>query len=132
MSAQTADLADGGRPRHRTDAEDDGAEDDRGDDHLDECYERCAQGLERDAGFGGDEPDGGAGDDRDDDHDVEPVCPIFFRCGAPDSGVLAAAALSLSKEPLSWCGDVAMIPPSASSQPHPPAGMIARDCWPRW
>ena len=78
----TADLADGGRPRHGPDAEDDGAEDHRCDDHLDERDEGRAQGFEGDARLGGDEPDGGAGEDRDDDHDVEPVRAILLprRC----------------------------------------------------
>ncbi len=75
---EPADLADGGCLRHGADAEDDGAEDDRGDDHLDECDECLAQRFESDSRLRGDESDGGTGEHGHDDHDVEPVSAILL------------------------------------------------------
>ena len=70
---QPADLADRGGLGDGADAQHDGAEDDRGDHHLDQFDEPVAQRLQRLADLREQQPDHGAQDDGDDDGDVKVV-----------------------------------------------------------
>ena len=66
-------LANGCGGADGSDAEHDGAEDHRGDHHLDQVDEHGAQDFEALGVFGVNETEGDAGDDGNDHCDVEPV-----------------------------------------------------------
>jgi hypothetical protein len=88
---EASDLAHLGGLSHGTDAEDDGAEDDRADHHLDQVDEAGSDRLELHRHVGCDEADDDAGEDRDDDGEVEVVRSVATRCAAVDSCVGAGA-----------------------------------------
>lgn len=69
-----------------TDAEDDGAEDDRADNHLDQRDERVADRLELHCEVRGNETKGDASDHGNDDANVEPVGVIFALLRLSDLG----------------------------------------------
>ena len=93
---QAADLADGGGFGDGADAQDDGAEDDRGDHHLDQLDEPVAERLEGFADLGEQQADEGAEDDGGDDGDVEVMRLVeaLALCGAA-----ASAATLLVERP---------------------------------
>ncbi len=74
-----AGLAHRGCGTHGADAEHDGTEDDRGNNHRDEAHEHRAEDLKRRGGLRRDEAENHATDDRDDDSNVEPVRAVLLR-----------------------------------------------------
>jgi len=91
---QAAHFADR-RCAQLADADHHGAEDDRGDHHLDQLDEQLTEHAQRLAGVGRHQAQHHAGDHADDDHDVEPVSAVAFRLGWLLVGRLGRAAFYL-------------------------------------
>ncbi len=87
---EAADLADLGGLAHRADAQHDGAEDDRADQHLDQATKPVPSGLSATPASGATRPTSDAGADGDDHREVEPVGPVPPRAGC---GVAVGAAV---------------------------------------
>ena len=106
---QAAGLADLLHVLHAGDADDDGAEDDRRDDHLDQLDEAVAERLHRLAGLRAEVAEQDADDDRDDDLEVERLVERLAGSG-----------------PCPWCLLELEMPVSDAGREGLPVGVVAR------